>query len=712
MNDVARLFLDTYARGGEVDGGWKYGRALQQAQLDYSEDSLDRIDLLLKAIRERAAPQHDDFIADPQGRNFLALLAFYLMAMLSRRSGAEIEWHDTRSAQEATADWAHIEATPFTRLVALAPDQGLLFLPLVWLHDRLFSLGLGQVETASGYLRSVAQELEYDLPMAWWNAARLLGVAASTLMSQVAEGRPALPQLAWQHPRGQRVNTVTLAYDGPDAVAHGEAALADNREQAAWRTFAHDTWIHSSGKRVAAVSATVQTYGPSPLRLRMAFRYLRAADGEPFAILDPAVWEFDIPEEIFLRLDAAVRRGARSVRWPSGRSWSDFYAGRRDVPSLLPAAVGVPPAYRSGEQARLGDAVLTDGGLHPGRVVALVPGADGHMACECLDVRGNRRTVTATRLREDVAFVARDPADPAAACVQWLRSRLLKPERGGADANALGGAAHAGFALGNLMWQGLALPKDRAGALPLWQAAAAAGNPAAELALAVATIEGDTVKPDVPKGLALLRSAVAKGHAPAFARLGQELETGLHVPADTAQAVSVLTRAAEAGNAHGTYRLAWMHRIGKGVKHDMARCIALLSQAAAGDFAQAQYELAVHCSTGDGVPQDDERAAYWLERAVQGDHGEAMIMLAGKHERGRGVPQDLEKAVALYRRAADKRIPAAWYHLGVLTADGRGLERDLREARRLMTLAARDGVQDAREQLEDLELAMTRESRG
>ena len=90
MNDVARLFLDTYARGGEVDGGWKFGRALQQAQLDYSEESLERIDLLLKAIRERASPVHDEFLADPQGRNFLSLLAYYLMSVLSRRTGAEI----------------------------------------------------------------------------------------------------------------------------------------------------------------------------------------------------------------------------------------------------------------------------------------------------------------------------------------------------------------------------------------------------------------------------------------------------------------------------------------------------------------------------------------------------------------------------------------------------------------------------------------------
>ena len=712
MKDVARLFLETYARGGEVEGGWKFGKALIQARLDYSEESLERIDLLLKAIRERAKPVHDEFIADPEGRNFLSLLAFYLMAVLSRRSGAEIEWHDTASARKAVADWANIAETPFTRLVALAPDQGLLFLPLVWLHDRLFTLGLGQVDTASGYLLSVANELEYDLPMAWWNAARVLGIAASALMSVASEGRSPMPQIGWQHPRGQRVNSSTLAFDGEDAAARGEAALADNREKATWKTFAHDTWINVSGTRVRAISVTVQTYGASPLRLRMAFRYRPAADGKPFGILDPSVWEFNVPEETFLRLNTAVKRGVHSVRWPSGKSWLEFYEGRREVPSLLPAAVNVAPVYSGGEQVRVGDAVLTDGGLHPGRVVQLAPGGDGHMACVFKDALGKRRTATSLQLREGVVFVSRSPADHLGACIAWLQAQALQPVRGQADPTVFTSHAHACFALGNLMWLGMAMPKDRAGALPLWQAAAKSGHPAAELALAAIHLEGDGVKADIPKGMALLRSAVARNHAPALARLGQELETGLRVPGDTAQAVSLLTRASEAGNAHGTYRLAWMHRIGKGVRHDMARCVALLAQAAAGGFAQAQYELAMNCSTGDGVPQDDERAVYWLERAVQGEHGEAMIMLGGKYERGRGVPQDLAKAVTLYRQAADMKMPAAWYHLGQMTADGRGLERDLREAMRLMTMAARDGVGDAKEQLEDLELAMTREYRG
>ena len=91
MNEVERIVREPYDEGGEAEGGWKFGKALEQAQLDYSEESLERVDLMLKAIRERARPVHDEFIADPAGRNFLALLAFYLMAVLSRRTGAEIE---------------------------------------------------------------------------------------------------------------------------------------------------------------------------------------------------------------------------------------------------------------------------------------------------------------------------------------------------------------------------------------------------------------------------------------------------------------------------------------------------------------------------------------------------------------------------------------------------------------------------------------------
>ena len=713
MNDVARLFLEAYARGGEVEGGWKFGKALQQAHLDYSEESLERVDLLLKAIRERAKPQHDEFLADPQGRNFLSLLAYYLMAVLSRRTGVHIDWHDTASARRAVADWANISDTPFTRVVALAPDQGLLFLPLVWLHDRVFELGLGQVATASDYLHSVAAELDYDLPMAWWNAARVLGVAASSLMAVAADGRTPLPQTGWQHPRGQRANTTTFSFDGPDALARGEAFLKDNPEGATWKSFAHPA-VHPVVGQARRTSFRQRCRPSATRRCACAWRSAtgprRTASRSPSSIRRCGSSTSPRNSSCACTRPSSAARNRRRGR-PAASGRTSTRAGAR-CPRCCPRPSSVQPAYATGEQVRIGDAVLTDGGLYPGRVVQVVPGEDGQMACAFKDSRGVRRTATSTQLQDGIVFVERSPHDHGEACVAWLEQRMKQRAGARLPASPLLTPAHAAYALGNLMWQGIFATRNQASAKQLWEAAAQAGNPAAELALAQVWLDGDTVRADVPKGLALLRSAVDKRHPPALARLGQELETGLRMPADVAQAIRLLEQASAAGSAHATYRLAWMYRIGKGVRHDMARCMALLAQAAAGGFAQAQYELAVACTTGDGVAQDDERAIYWLERAVQGDHGEAMIMLAGKYERGRGVPQDLVRAVELYRAAADRKIPAAWYHLGVLTADGRGLDRDLREAMRLMTMAARDGVQDAREQLEDFGLALTRESRG
>jgi hypothetical protein len=87
INDVARHFLDTYLRGGEVDGGWKFAKALQQTQLDYSDESLGRLDRLLASIRERARPSREVLQESVSGRNFCSLISYYSIEFVCRRAG-------------------------------------------------------------------------------------------------------------------------------------------------------------------------------------------------------------------------------------------------------------------------------------------------------------------------------------------------------------------------------------------------------------------------------------------------------------------------------------------------------------------------------------------------------------------------------------------------------------------------------------------------
>ena len=104
------------------------------------------------------------------------------------------------------------------------------------------------------------------------------------------------------------------------------------------------------------------------------------------------------------------------------------------MPSLLPAAVArCRRRTARGEQVRVGDAVLTDGGLYPGRVVQLAPGPDGHLACVFKDARGQRRTATSTQVHDGMLFVGRSPADHLPRCIAWLEQRIRQPPRGRAD---------------------------------------------------------------------------------------------------------------------------------------------------------------------------------------------------------------------------------------------------------------------------------------
>ena len=130
MDEIARHYLETYARGGEVDGGWLHAKALQQARLDYSDASLDRLDALMAAIRERAQPSRAALVDSPQGRNFCQLIGFYLIEMVVRRTGAHIGWHDLDTAEKLLPPGPKLPRGSISRLVAWAPDQERVFLPL------------------------------------------------------------------------------------------------------------------------------------------------------------------------------------------------------------------------------------------------------------------------------------------------------------------------------------------------------------------------------------------------------------------------------------------------------------------------------------------------------------------------------------------------------------------------------------------------------
>ena len=94
ITQLAEQYLAAFSAGGqEFPGGISYLEALGQCRLDYTPESLQRIDTLLDQIRTTEAPKHEVFIKDRANQNFLYFLGFYVGKTIERNNpGAQVEW--------------------------------------------------------------------------------------------------------------------------------------------------------------------------------------------------------------------------------------------------------------------------------------------------------------------------------------------------------------------------------------------------------------------------------------------------------------------------------------------------------------------------------------------------------------------------------------------------------------------------------------------
>lgn len=327
VNELATHFLQVYAEGGEADKGWMYGKALRQARLDHSPASLERLDALLKQIRERAKPSRAE-LDSPQGRNFEALVAFYLIDMVRRRTHAEIVWMTREAALVAMPAAAQVPDTPSASLLACAPDHDAVCQPLAWVEAQV--LPEGRPLAAVDYIDALVARLGQDGPIEWWRMARAVGHLASHQIHELANGRPALPaMLTQQAPAtvavlGSRSNSLE---EVQRAAAQGVQLLERNPAGATWQVFSYNGFAELAGARVDAVIVFAVSYGPKPMRMVVSFPYRPASDGRRLAILRPGVREADVPVEALRELNGPLDRGIRGFTWTSGSSWDELYVG-------------------------------------------------------------------------------------------------------------------------------------------------------------------------------------------------------------------------------------------------------------------------------------------------------------------------------------------------------------------------------------------------
>ena len=225
----------------------------------------------------------------------------------------------------------------------------------------------------------------------------------------------------------------------------------------------------------------------------------------------------------------------------------------------------------------------------------------------------------------------------------------------------------------------------------------------ARISSALSYLRGDGVERDIEKGLAMVREAEETGYqcpeqeARLFASFAAQEALQAWSAENIQKAVKYWGLAAHWGDAESAFNLAniYLSR-GSGSSVNIKRAFELLDFAAEGGMERACLKLADLLYDGDIIPADYRRAEQ-LYLKIAGNyaselHDQALYHLGLLYTH---KLKDYEEAFFVWTALADNGNSEAQFALGSFYYDGLGVERDMGQAKYWWGLAAKQGHQQA-----------------
>ena len=148
--------------------------------------------------------------------------------------------------------------------------------------------------------------------------------------------------------------------------------------------------------------------------------------------------------------------------------------------------------------------------------------------------------------------------------------------------------------------------------------------------------------------------AAAQGNAAAQISLALMYSEGIGVEKDPAQVEHWYRMAAEGGQTDAKLVLARIYDEGIGVAADPSEAARWYQSASEDGIVEAKRRVALFYLSGTGVSQDEEKGAGLMREIAELGDPEAQFVMAGLLETGRGVTQNSRYAFDWYRKAANQ----------------------------------------------------------
>ncbi|HNY80383.1 MAG: hypothetical protein RBS72_20755 [Sedimentisphaerales bacterium] len=138
---------------------------------------------------------------------------------------------------------------------------------------------------------------------------------------------------------------------------------------------------------------------------------------------------------------------------------------------------------------------------------------------------------------------------------------------------------------------------------------------------------------------------------------------------------------------------------------------SILMNLAQQGHAEAMFFLALMYDRGNGVQQDVRESVRWYTRSSLGGWSDSMFNLGQKYHKGEGVEADQVKAADLFFLVATTGDPDGQWVFGVFVAEGTGRPKDLIEGCAWLLMAASQGHEKAKKELQTYRQQLTDQQR-
>lgn len=303
INDWSYICVNKLIHHEPVFGGNFYHDYLAKIELDFSLSSIQKIDVLLMIIATQeeldATKFQKQFLTVPEKKNFLILMAFYLVMVIAKRIHPVFRWCDYQTLIQVT-DNPQLPQN-FENELSLNIN-GSIITPLLVLKSILIQQERGLVLTqfvdyikqknTEPYLErfpsTVPNHPDIVLPELWKHAASLAGYLAGMGSYHLHDGghlhTTLLPAFITADGKVDKLTLTNLAFV-ENSVQHGLQILENNPQNQHIQLLIYDVYRNLPSRRSDAICIEIYVYSDEqPLRLKLIIPYCIKTDASPFKL--------------------------------------------------------------------------------------------------------------------------------------------------------------------------------------------------------------------------------------------------------------------------------------------------------------------------------------------------------------------------------------------------------------------------------------------